>query len=94
MGASGDRIQLGYRGTEAGSQDLRQRAHKGHRRGCSSLGWVGLELEMEQETRGSQTSGQPYWPRPLSALRSRNWEGPDAGRSLRSSLEVIGEQRH
>lgn len=42
---------------------------------------------------GSQAGRLGYKPGLLSALRSRNWEGPDAGRRLRGSLELIGEPK-
>lgn len=43
---------------------------------------------------GSQAGRLGYKPGLLSALRSRNWEGPDAGRRLRGSLgRAEGESR-
>lgn len=59
-GGSDDQIQLVYRGPRGWVSASKAASTQGHRRGDSSLGWVGLELEKEQETRGSQIS-QAAW---------------------------------
>lgn len=84
LGAYDDRIQLGSRITGWVSAS-KIASTQGHGRGCSSPGWAGLELEMKQEARGSQISGKARpggldtRPGLFSALRSGNWEEPDAG---------------
>lgn len=98
LGANDERIQLEYRGTEAGSQHLRQQAKRGigelapHQAGLRlSLQWS--EKPEAARSLGSQAGRFGYRTGLLSALRSRNWEGPDAGWRLRSSLEVMESRR-